>query len=247
MNLFYSREIKGSTVRFAAEESHHCTKVLRHRKGDQILITDGKGTIREAVILSDDPRSCIAEIAGRNIVHPPLPCDIHIAIAPTKNMNRFEWFLEKSTELGIGTITPLLCQRSERSTVKVDRLQKVILSAMKQSFSAFLPSLSEPISLPFFLEKTDGTAAVKFMGHCHTSDRQYVKDVYSSGSDVVFLIGPEGDFTSEEVQMALNHGFIPVILGRNRLRTETAGLIACHTIHMLNESSGSTESVPKAR
>jgi 16S rRNA (uracil1498-N3)-methyltransferase len=210
-------------------------KVLRHRKGDRILVTDGKGIVCEAVIVSDDPGSCSAEIVSRKSVQSSLPCDIHIAIAPTKSMTRFEYFLEKSVELGISTITPLICQRSERRTLKTDRLRKVILSAMKQSFSAFLPELKEPVPLPSCLKETETAQAMKFVGHCLESNRQRVRDVYVTGSDAIFLIGPEGDFTSEEIHMARQHGFIPVTLGRNRLRTETAGFVACHTIHLLNE------------
>lgn len=200
------------------------------------MVTDGMGGLCEAIIMTDDATSCIVQIARRMPRQPPLPCDIHIAMAPTKNMNRFEWFLEKSTELGVSEITPLICHRSERRTLKTGRQQKVILSAMKQSFSTFLPKLNEIIDLPDFLTMTESTKAVRLIGHCEDTDRQTIKNVYPVGADVVFLIGPEGDFTPGEVQKALEHGFVPVTLGRNRLRTETAGLVACHTINLLNET-----------
>lgn len=235
MNLFYCKDIKGSTAQLSAGESQHCIKVLRHHKGDHIMVTDGKGGLCEAVITTDSAVSCSIEVLERMPLQAPLPGDIHIAIAPTKNMDRYEYFLEKTTELGISKITPLICQRSERRILKTERLRKVILSAMKQSFSTILPELSEPVSLTDFLAGNGETKAIRLIAHCAGSERHQVKDVYASGSDVIFLIGPEGDFSPEEIQLSHDHGFIPVTLGRNRLRTETAGLVACHTIHLLNE------------
>ena len=234
MNLFYCPDISDSTGHLSPDESAHCIKVLRHRKGDFIQVTDGKGSVCEARIVSDNPRSCTFQITRRNPFDFPHPCTIHIAIAPTKNMERFEWFLEKSVELGTDTITPLICRRSERKTVNRDRLHKLIISSVKQSFVPFMPVMNDPEDFNTFLEGTARTSAMKYIGHCGNTERLWIRDTYVRGSDTILLIGPEGDFTPEEIEMAVRYDFIPVKLSDSRLRTETAGVVACHTIHLLN-------------
>ncbi len=235
MMLFYCPDNANNKGQLSPDESKHCIKVLRHQKGDCINVTDGTGSIYEAVIVHPHSEKCIVEII-RMINSQVQPAHtLHIAIAPTKNTNRFEWFLEKSVEIGIDTITPLFCQRSERRVLKTDRFEKLIVSSMKQAFLALKPRLNEPVEYNRFLDQTENSKAMKFIGHCENIKRKWLKDVYVKGSDAIVLIGPEGDFTPDEIQQAIQYGFIPIALSKNRLRTETAGIVACHTIHLINE------------
>ena len=161
------------------------------------------------------------------------PYHLHIAIAPTKNMDRLEWFVEKATEIGISEITPLLCRYSERKVVKLERINKIIVSAMKQSKKSLLPQLNEMISFNDFIKKCEGHDNC-FIAHCYNQNKQSLSQLYLKGNDATIVIGPEGDFSEEEVESALKNGFSPITLGESRLRTETAGIVACHTIQLLN-------------
>ena len=234
MHLFYCPNLTGKNGQLNAGESAHCIRVLRMRKGDSILVTNGKGSLHEVIITRDDPESCwfdvVSEISGKRVP----AYSIHIAIAPTKSIHRFEWFMEKSVELGINQITPLICQRSERRQLKTDRFQKLIISTMKQAVITVMPELNEPLYVTDFVESVKNLQVMKFIGHCNDGNRQMLQNVYKKGADSIFLIGPVGDFTPEEVNFAIKEGFIPVTLSSNRLRTETAGLAACHAIHVLN-------------
>jgi 16S rRNA (uracil1498-N3)-methyltransferase len=232
MNLFFAPDIKEGFYQLTEEESKHIVRVLRMNSGDSIFLTDGLGTMVEASIVDPDSKKCIVKTLKTIREYQKRPFHLHIAIAPTKNIDRFEWFLEKSTEIGIDVITPLICNHSERTKVKTDRLQKVIIAAMKQSLKAYLPTLEEPADFTCFLQRPfDGQ---KFIAYCAQNVPAELKNIYSKSAKTLILIGPEGDFSHEEVELAKKQGFIPISLGKSRLRTETAGIVACHTVNMMN-------------
>jgi 16S rRNA (uracil1498-N3)-methyltransferase len=231
MQLFYISPVEGNASVLSEEESWHCTKVLRLKEGDEINLTDGRGNIHRGQLTRIHHKGCLVEITGTRPVAPD-SWQTHIAMAPTKNIDRFEWFLEKATEIGIGEVTPLFCEHSERETVKLPRLEKVLVSAMKQSLKAWLPRLNEPVKFRDFI--TRDFRGQKFMGYCETGNESALTRLYLAGNDAVILIGPEGDFSKTEVEQACAYGFIPVSLGKSRLRTETAGIVACHSISLLN-------------
>lgn len=234
MQLFYNSEIKklDSTFSFDKEESKHIIKVLRKKEGDKIHITNGLGELYISQINLASEKKCevkIIEIKSFN----PTNFYTHIAVAPTKMNDRLEWFLEKATEIGIHEITPIICDHSERKIYKIDRAEKIIQSALKQSNQYFLPKINEPISFEEFLKQNfDGQ---KFIAHCEEADKKSFKNEVKPKEKVLILIGPEGDFSSKEINRALSQNFIPVSLGTTRLRTETAALVACHTIALINE------------
>jgi 16S rRNA (uracil1498-N3)-methyltransferase len=238
MNLFYDPTIAYSQAIplpflhfLSEEESKHCVKVLRMRAGDMVHLTNGQGYLFSGKLCTLNPGSCEVEITAFT-KHEPSGYSIHIAVAPVKNMSRFEWFLEKATEIGIDQITPLICERSEKITVRTDRLNKIITAAMKQSLNVFHPTLNKPASFGKFIEQTTGNG--KFIGWCETKDEPLLSQVCLPEKDVVVLIGPEGDFSPEEVEQAKNAGYLPISLGKNRLRTETAALAACMAVHFAN-------------
>jgi 16S rRNA (uracil1498-N3)-methyltransferase len=231
MQLFFLPDACPGTFALDEDESKHCTRVLRLREGDKISVTNGKGTIYHCVIASVG-KKCLVEVEsieedqkGRN--------KIHIAIAPTKNIDRFEWFLEKATEIGIGRITPLVCHHSEREKIKEERLHKVLVSAMKQSLSSFLPQLDPAEEFGAFVRKPH--AGNKFIAFIDPGVTLELKDFKLRNDPSLLLIGPEGDFSREEVENAKSEGFIPVSLGASRLRTETAGLVACTLLNFLTD------------
>jgi 16S rRNA (uracil1498-N3)-methyltransferase len=187
----------------------------------------------DAVIQVADPHSCKLEIIREEKVKNDRSYHLTIAIAPTKNMDRFEWFLEKATEIGIDRIVPLICQHSERKDVKPERLEKILVSALKQSGQMFLPELSKPLLFRELVGQ-DFTGD-KMIAHCETGEKKSFKNSISTGNNVIILIGPEGDFDQDEIKIALRNGFIPVTLGESRLRTETAGIVACHTVCLMNQ------------
>ena len=233
MQLFYAPFIKGKTITLTLEESLHCIHVLRHSKGDQILLTDGKGKLYEAEITVPNGKKCVCKLV-KIIKEATSSPNIHIAIAPTKNKSRFEWFLEKATEIGITEITPVITKRSERKYLRVNRLEKVIIAAMKQSLKLWKPILHQPVSYDDWINQENiGLVNNRFIAFI-SDNNQPLKMVYKSGN-VVILIGPEGDFSQKEVILAVNNGYVPVSLGKHRLRTETAGIVACHTIQLIND------------
>ncbi len=227
--LFYQPDPAKSHL--TSEDSHHAVRVLRMRVGDKIEITDGKGSFHQAEITSTQNPATAFKIAATRQV-PPRPFSIHLAIAPTKNTDRMEWLVEKVTEIGIEKITFIRCKTSERPVVPLERLQKVAISAMKQSKQAWLPEVWDMIDFKEFLPIV--TESQKFIAHVDESNPDHLLKLAKPGSDCVLLIGPEGDFTSEELAMALSLGFKKVSLGPNRLRTETAGLVG---VVMLNGGS----------
>jgi 16S rRNA (uracil1498-N3)-methyltransferase len=232
MNLFYTPDITGSAWQLDEEESKHLIRVLRAEKGDEVFLTNGKGTFYKATIKEGHPKKCIVEVVetihefGKRNYH------IHIAIAPTKNNDRFEWFLEKATEIGIDEITPLICDHSERREVKTERLYKVIVAALKQSVKAYLPELHAARTFNDFIG--DATSAQKFICSTGSPKDHLLKNRYTKEKNVVILVGPEGDFSKEELVLAVENGYGLVSLGESRLRTETAGIIVCHTISIMN-------------
>jgi 16S rRNA (uracil1498-N3)-methyltransferase len=235
MNIFYAPDIALPEVILSPEESAHCVRVLRLGTGEKVQVIDGNGGYYNAVIAIPDAKHCrltVTEIiekqAQRNY-------SIHIAIAPTKNMERFEWFIEKSVEIGIDTITPLLCHHSERRVLKTDRLERLIVSTMKQAIIPVHPVLHELTGFKEFVAKQDKKDADLFIAHCEETDRKKLSEVCRPGKSTLVLIGPEGDFSPDEIRIALSHHFIPVSLGQQRLRTETAGVVACHTVNLVNE------------
>jgi 16S rRNA (uracil1498-N3)-methyltransferase len=232
MHLFYTPDISGNIYTLSEEESHHCMKALRLKKESVIHLTDGKGNLFKCIIIADDHKRCtvrveetIKEFGKRNFT-------IHLAVAPTKNTDRFEWFLEKATEIGIDEITPLICEHSERTKFKTDRFQKVIISAMKQSLKAYLPKLNEPCTFAELIKKD--FHGYKFIASYHENNSS-LKALYTKGKDVLLLIGPEGDFSTKEIDSAKECNFTAVNLGDSRLRIETAAVVACHTINLMNE------------
>ncbi len=231
MQLFFISSFEGNACVLSEEESWHCMKVLRLKEGDEINLANGKGCLFRGVLTKIHQKGCLVEIKETR-QFPRNPWQTHVAIAPTKNIDRFEWFLEKATEIGIDEITPLICEHSEREIVKLPRLEKVLVSAMKQSLKAWLPELHEPVKFRDLISRE--LRGQKFIGYCETGGESALESIYIPGKDAVILIGPEGDFSKKEVETATMAGFIPVNLGTSRLRTETAGIVACHTIELLN-------------
>lgn len=229
--IFFAPDIL-SNPELPFEEGQHCIKVLRKKEGDEIFLTDGKGYFYDAEIIQANPKHCIVNILKP--IQQPKGWDINlqIAFAPTKNLDRIEWFAEKATEIGIDRLSPILCRHSERKDLKLQRIEKILVSAMKQSQKALLPRLDEMVPFMEFIKQE--FSGEKFIAHCYPQEKYLLKDLYTKGNDALILIGPEGDFSEQEVEEALRYGFKPVSLGDSRLRTETAALVACHTIQLLN-------------
>lgn len=232
MHLFYTPELLGEYYTLNEQESKHCIKVLRLKAGDHIQLSDGKGNLCKAELISNNTRRCEVRIVETLKEFGKRDYRIHLAVAPTKNINRYEWFLEKATEIGIDDITPLFCLRSERKIVRNDRLEKVITSAIKQSIKAYHPVLHKPQSFKDFIK--NDLYGKKYIAYVEEGEHPSLKSLYTPGKDIVILIGPEGDFSPEEVKLAQDNGFATVNLGNSRLRTETAAVLACHTVSLLN-------------
>ena len=235
MQLFYNPEITTQTQQFTFDktESRHIINALRKKEGDTIYITNGLGQLFTSEIINANDKKCLVKIIDCTNKVKPWHYYLHIAIAPTKLNDRFEWFLEKAAEIGIDEITPIICDRSERKVVKTERLEKIIHSAAKQSLKYHFPRLNEPISFKGFL-KSEKEGQL-FIAHCEESSKMSLKSVVKPKQKVTVLIGPEGDFSTSEITLALQSNFIPVSLGESRLRTETAGIIATHSVAFINE------------
>jgi len=231
MSLFYVPQIASARI-LPEEESLHAVKVLRLKIGSQIIVVDGVGNFHKALITNSHPKHCGFEIIETIHEFGKLAYNLHIAIAPTKNMERLEWFVEKATEIGISEITPIICRNSERKVVKEERLEKIIVSAAKQSVKAYFPKLNPTCTIDEFLKKH--TEGHRFIAHCYDQDKKLLKNEVENIKDVIIVIGPEGDFNIEEVENAINQGFVPISLGESRLRTETAALVACNTVSVMN-------------
>lgn len=237
MQLFYAPDIDfcSDSYTLSEEESRHCVRVLRLRVGDSLYVTDGKGTLCRAEIAAISPKNCTLSLRERTEAFEKRNYRLCVAIAPTKNTDRLEWFVEKATEIGIDRIIPLLTEHSERRVLKSDRLMRVATGAVKQSLKAYHPQIDELTPLKKVIEE-ESFSGRKFIAYCGDEVKRLpLKECIRPGEDVLVLIGPEGDFSPEEVAMACRNGFVPVTLGRSRLRTETAGVVAVHTVALLND------------
>ncbi|MFY8111859.1 16S rRNA (uracil(1498)-N(3))-methyltransferase [Flavobacterium sp.] len=234
MQLFYNSAINESSTSFVfdKEESKHIIKVLRKKDGDILFVTNGLGYLfKTAITLASDSKCNVSILSFEKMatsLHP-----LHLVVAPTKMNDRYEWFLEKATEIGVQEITPIICDRSERKVINKERFEKIILTAMKQCNQCYLPKLNDPIALKDFLkQKQEGNL---FLAHCEETDKKSLKSVLEKHTKTTILIGPEGDFTEKEIQLALANDYVPVTLGNTRLRTETAAVVACHSVVFFNE------------
>ncbi|HBS87982.1 MAG: 16S rRNA (uracil(1498)-N(3))-methyltransferase [Bacteroidetes bacterium GWF2_38_335] len=232
MHLFYTPDIEGNYYLLDETESKHCIRVLRLKAGDRVNLIDGKGGFYLAKISVDNPKKCIVEVVEKKSEFEKRNHYLHIAIAPTKNIDRFEWFLEKATEIGIDEITPILCQRSERKNVSVDRMEKIVISAIKQSVKAYLPKINELTDYKKLI--TNSKEVQKYIAHCDEPEKEHLFNKTAKEKSCMVLIGPEGDFSPEEISLAKNNGFEEISLGKSRLRTETAGVAACQIVNLLN-------------
>jgi 16S rRNA (uracil1498-N3)-methyltransferase len=233
MFLFFTQTIENQIATLSEEESTHCIKVLRKKTGDEVQFTDGKGNWYKGEIAVAHPKKCqiqiieVTQLANNQAFH------LHLAIAPTKNIERMEWMVEKLVEIGIDEISFLLCEHSERKQLNISRLEKIALSAMKQSLKTFLPQLNDLKKFNDFVAQTQ--AEQKYVAYLPNEKPQLLKNQLLSAKSYCILIGPEGDFSPNEISLAREKGFVPASLGASRLRTETAGLVACHTIQLWNE------------
>lgn len=234
MQLFYTPTLNTNSTHFIfdKDESKHIIKVLRKNEGDIINSTNGLGLFFELKIEMALEKKCSVIVLKSKEVAPK-PYRLHIAVAPTKNNDRIEWFLEKATEIGIDSITPIICDHSERKVFKTDRGEKIILAAMKQSLHAFKPILENPIRFSEFIN-TKRTGNL-YIAHCDEQHKTQLKNAAQPKQEYTILIGPEGDFSTKEIELALKNNFIPIGLGETRLRTETAALVACHSIAFINQ------------
>ena len=235
MIRFYAPDIDCSPF-LPESDSQHCCRVLRMQTGDEIEIIDGRGYLYRCRIVNAHSKRTEVETLERVALPPVWPCHITVAVAPTKHLDRMEWLVEKLVEIGVDRIVPVRCMRSERKEIKVERLEKNAVSAMKQSLKAVLPVIEEMTPLPRFIESVE-SGTLRFVAYCEDSvERKLLAREYRPGSSAAVLIGPEGDFSHEEIRAAIDTGFVPVTLGDNRLRTETAALVACDTIHIINQA-----------
>lgn len=236
MQLFFTPDLNPSLENFilSEEESKHAVRVLRMDSGDRLYLIDGRGGLYQAEIIDPHPKRTVLKILDIKTDYQKPNYHLHIAVGPTKNIDRIEWFLEKATEVGIQEVTPIICEHSERKEVKLDRLNKVIVSAMKQSLKAYLPKLNLAVSFKQFLKDLPEEGLQKAIAHCVDSDKKYLDQVFTAGQHYIILIGPEGDFSAEEIDLALAAGFQPISLGEARLRTETAALAACLETSLIN-------------
>jgi 16S rRNA (uracil1498-N3)-methyltransferase len=234
MQIFYSPDIAGKEYTLDEGESWHCVRVLRMKSGTAVRLIDGKGNLYEAVIAIADPRKCSLAITGIIRDFETRNYKLHIAISPLKNYERFEWFIEKSVEIGVDEITPLICSNTEKPGIKRERVNNLIISAMKQSLKSTLTVLNEPCRFDDFIVSRQYSN--RMIAHCsNETGKSRIGEVYSKGNDAVLLIGPEGDFSATEIKDAVAQGFVPVHLGKSRLRSETAGIAACYSIYYINQ------------
>lgn len=236
MQLFFTPDLNPSLENFilSEEESKHAIRVLRMDTGDRLHLIDGRGGLYEAQIIDPHPKRTVLTILTVEEEFQRPKYHLHIAVGPTKNIDRIEWFLEKATEVGIQEITPVICEHSERKEVKLDRLNKVVVAAMKQSLKAYLPKLNPAVSFKQFLREIPTEGVQKAIAHCVDAEKKHLNQVLEPAQHYIILIGPEGDFSEEEIDLALQMGFHPISLGEARLRTETAALATCMEVSLLN-------------
>ena len=240
MELFYAYDSDGHLCRLDSDESGHCVRVLRHRAGDEIHVIDGCGTMYRCRLTDDNPKSAEAEVLEAFPGWGGHPYRLTMACCPTKNNDRFEWFVEKATEVGVDRIVPVIGERSERKVYKTDRACRIALSATKQSLKACIPEIAEPVSVKAFIGHSEPAEQVKeslrLIAYCFEGDTRRISIqealAASAATDITILIGPEGDFSPEEARLAIEHGYIPVHLGASRLRTETAAVVAATAVYL---------------
>ena len=244
MEIFWTDNIEGSLCTLGPEESAHCVRVLRHRAGDSICVIDGAGTMYRCTLVSDSPKGAVARIDSSEPGWGSHPYRLTMAVCPTKNIDRYEWFAEKAVEIGVDRIVPVIGDRSERKVLKTERLRKILLSAAKQSLKASVPELSEPVSVREFIAGTEGSQALKLMAYCFEDEahpRISIMEALAGFTDeCIVLVGPEGDFSPEEASIAMEAGYRPVHLGGSRLRTETAALASVFSVYCSRMSDGNT-------
>ncbi|MFE3868269.1 16S rRNA (uracil(1498)-N(3))-methyltransferase [Flavobacterium sp. LS2P90] len=235
MQLFYNININETTENFSfdKEESKHIIKVLRKKDTDILYVTNGLGLLfKTEITLASDSKCTVKIISFEKSA--PSKYHLHLAVAPTKMNDRFEWFLEKATEIGIHEITPIICDRSERKLINTERFDKIILTAMKQCNQLYLPKLNSAMTFKEFVKlKNEG---LQLVAHCEETDKKTLKSVLVPNENITILIGPEGDFSEKEIEAAIENNYIPVSLGNTRLRTETAAIVACHSVVFVNEN-----------
>jgi 16S rRNA (uracil1498-N3)-methyltransferase len=234
VNLFFSREIDDHSIVLTDDEAKHCTKVLRKIVGDEIHVIDGNGNLYMAKIVSVGKRDCVCEIVSKTERFGSHNYYVRMCVAPTKNIDRFEFFVEKAVEIGVDEIVPICCENSERKVVKLDRIERIVLSAMKQSYKAQMPVISEMTDVKEIL--STAFSGKKCIAHCEEQQKQLLRDVVVKGEEITILIGPEGDFSLDEISLAQKNNWIPISLGESRLRTETAAIAAVHTVEVMNET-----------
>lgn len=238
MEIFWTEDIAGGICRLVEEESVHCVRVLRHRAGDRINVIDGHGTMYECTLVADSPKGAEARIEQAHQNWGGHPYDLTMAVCPTKNIDRYEWFAEKATEFGVDRIVPVIGEHSERKILKPERMNRILLSAAKQSLKASIPELSDTTSVREFIESTAGTDALKMIAYCFDDgqERHSIREVLENNDakEVIVLIGPEGDFSKEEADAAVAAGYVPVHIGESRLRTETAALASVSMVYYRN-------------
>lgn len=234
MHLFYAPNIQGNTYQLSEEESKHATRVLRLSAGSEVILTDGKGNWLKSEIVDAHPKKCLIQVIETITDYNAKNYHLEIAVAPTKNINRFEWFLEKATEIGIDKVYPLLCEHSERKVIKRERLEKVITSAMKQSLKAWHPELNDIMDFKEFIHQD--FEGKKFIAWCEAKQDERIENYLNSGEKGLICIGPEGGFSSDEIDIAKQKGFMPISISKSRLRTETAAIVACHSVAFINKS-----------
>ncbi|CAH0335395.1 Ribosomal RNA small subunit methyltransferase E [Flavobacterium sp. CECT 9288] len=235
MQLFYNPTIDENTQNFSfdKEESKHIIKVLRKKDADILHVTNGNGLLFTTQITLASDNKCTVDIISL-IQIAPSTFKLHLAVAPTKMNDRYEWFLEKATEIGVHEITPVFCDRSERKNINKERFEKIVLTAMKQSNAVFLPKINDAVSFKDFIKLNP--SGVKIIAHCEETEKKSLKNILQKNLDYTILIGPEGDFSEKEIQLALENEYTPVMLGETRLRTETAAIVACHSVIFTNEN-----------
>ena len=235
MQLFYNANLNETTESFAfdREESKHIIKVLRKKDGDLLYVTNGLGYLFETQITLASDNKCMVDIVSFTKEESPA-YHLHLAVAPTKMNDRYEWFLEKAIEIGVQEITPIICDRSERKVINADRYEKIILSALKQSNGVYLPKLNPAMTFKDFVNQENKGQLL--IAHCEETDKKTLKSILQPNQDICMLIGPEGDFSEKEISTALENNYQAVSLGNTRLRTETAAIVACHSIVFFNEN-----------
>lgn len=235
MQLFFNNQLSEASQQFTFDknESRHIVKVLRKIAGDTIFITNGAGQLFTSEIINANEKKCLVNIISCKTETKPWDYYLHVAIAPTKLNDRFEWFVEKATEIGIDEITPIICEHSERRILKPERIEKIMHSAAKQSLKFYVPKLNPVISFNDFLNQKFENQL--FIAHCEETAKKTLKSQLKPGIKTTILIGPEGDFSEREIKQSLDNNFIPVSLGESRLRTETAGIVAVHSVAFINE------------